>query len=344
MSNWLFGFYRGLGDSICATPALTAAHRANPEVKIKILASHNSADIFLAAGFSESEIIRYHRPCLKDFKQTIKLAGKLKKLNFDRIFISPHSHQGGWKVPFFTSFIRGNSTDVVGDKTYRFNRLYDTFIDVNRSLHILPREFEFFLKAGIICKYDIKEEFHEWYLPQKSKNYAENVLNDKSDCKKVGIHIGAGGKFRRWGTKKFMTLIKRLIEECNVIIYALLGPEENIAGNEIYKETYLKDDIHLVNASLFDTMALMQKFDLFIGVDSGPAHLAAAFDVPSVVLFGPNLPELCQPWSDNVLIVMKDGYSCRPCKQKKCVAGNIPCMNNIEVNDVLRPAVSLLKK
>jgi heptosyltransferase-3 len=43
-------------------------------------------------------------------------------------------------------------------------------------------------------------------------------------------------------------------------------------------------------------MTLLASSSLFVGNDSGPAHMAAAFGLPTVVLFGPSDPEIWGPW------------------------------------------------
>ena len=49
-------------------------------------------------------------------------------------------------------------------------------------------------------------------------------------------------------------------------------------------------------ASLPELAQLMRDAALFIGNDSGPAHIAAAFGLPSVVLFGPSDARIWSPW------------------------------------------------
>jgi ADP-heptose:LPS heptosyltransferase len=60
-----------------------------------------------------------------------------------------------------------------------------------------------------------------------------------------------------------------------------------------------------VQRPLRETMALIAGASLFLGNDSGPAHLAAAFGVPSVVLFGPSDEVVWAPWR-TVSRVLKD--------------------------------------
>jgi ADP-heptose:LPS heptosyltransferase len=50
------------------------------------------------------------------------------------------------------------------------------------------------------------------------------------------------------------------------------------------------------SAALAEVKSIMAGAQLFIGNDSGPAHIAAAFGVPVVVLFGPSDPVNWAPW------------------------------------------------
>jgi ADP-heptose:LPS heptosyltransferase len=52
----------------------------------------------------------------------------------------------------------------------------------------------------------------------------------------------------------------------------------------------------LRNRPLDELKTLMAGAQLFIGNDSGPAHIAAAFGVPVVALFGPSDPVTWAPW------------------------------------------------
>ena len=59
---------------------------------------------------------------------------------------------------------------------------------------------------------------------------------------------------------------------------------------------------------LGEAKALLSKACVFIGNDSGPAHMAAAFRIPSVVLFGSSNPAIWGPWcTEAEIVVAPDG-------------------------------------
>jgi heptosyltransferase-3 len=60
-------------------------------------------------------------------------------------------------------------------------------------------------------------------------------------------------------------------------------------------------------APLPELARLMRNASLFIGNDSGPAHVAAAFGVPEVVFFGPSDAEIWSPWQTTAAVLKADG-------------------------------------
>jgi ADP-heptose:LPS heptosyltransferase len=82
--------------------------------------------------------------------------------------------------------------------------------------------------------------------------------------------------------------------------------------------------------------AVIEQSDVFVGADSGPAHLAAAVGTPAVVLFsGTNDPRQWQPWGSGVTVVRRV-VRCSPCHRERCPLKDHPCMNGLEVAEVAR--------
>jgi ADP-heptose:LPS heptosyltransferase len=59
----------------------------------------------------------------------------------------------------------------------------------------------------------------------------------------------------------------------------------------------------MAGQSLERTKALLSGASLFVGNDSGPAHIAAAFGVPCVVLFGPSDAVIWSPWRTEAAVL-----------------------------------------
>lgn len=99
--------------------------------------------------------------------------------------------------------------------------------------------------------------------------------------------------------------------------------------------------------TLGELAALINKADLFITVDTGPLHIAQAFQTPVLALFGPTDPRVWGPRGchDFILQTLK---KCAPCWHKpdslknSCVKNE--CMEQISAADVLQTALKMLKQ
>jgi len=107
------------------------------------------------------------------------------------------------------------------------------------------------------------------------------------DGAKLVLHPFASHPSKTWPADRFVKVAEEL---------ALTGLQPIFLAG-------LGDDTHpferftiLQNAPLADVKSLIAATQLFIGNDSGPAHIAAAFGVPSVVLFGSSDPAIWGPW------------------------------------------------
>jgi ADP-heptose:LPS heptosyltransferase len=98
------------------------------------------------------------------------------------------------------------------------------------------------------------------------------------------------GLFREkiWPAERFIEVARHLRDDRGLEPVFLAGPDDD-AG--LFNQFRV-----LRNAPLAEVKSVMSGASLFIGNDSGPAHIAAAFGIPVVVLFGPSDPVTWAPW------------------------------------------------
>ena len=92
---------------------------------------------------------------------------------------------------------------------------------------------------------------------------------------------------------------------------------------------------------LFELRELIARSAVYIGVDSGPAHVAATTNAPIVELIGPTRPERSRPWRDpRWFTEMLDSgpLPCRPCDQRQCAPGDFRCLTGITTEQVTAAA------
>ena len=151
----------------------------------------------------------------------------------------------------------------------------------------------------------------------------------------LAVHLGAGAAAKRWPTRHWRDLIARFLEDgWRVILVG--GPDDVEVARGIEPHARLRD--WTGRLAVTETAALLERADLFIGSDSGPAHIAASASTASVILFsGTNRPRQWRPWSRRALVLRRK-VPCRPCHHKVCPLLDHPCMTGLGPDRVYRSA------
>jgi len=112
------------------------------------------------------------------------------------------------------------------------------------------------------------------------------------------IHPFASTPEKQWRVERFCE-VARYLNLWNITPVFLAGPKDDVSQFSAHQ---------VMKGSLSEAMALLSKAAVFVGNDSGPAHMAAAFAVPSVVLFGASNPAIWGPWrTESEIVVAPDG-------------------------------------
>ena len=102
------------------------------------------------------------------------------------------------------------------------------------------------------------------------------------------LHPFASAPPKAWPAGRFLSIAAHLRDHAGLEPVFVAGPADDPEPFSRYRVYH--------NAPLAQVKTLMAGAQLFIGNDSGPAHVAAAFGIPSVVLFGPSDPVTWAPW------------------------------------------------
>jgi heptosyltransferase-3 len=102
------------------------------------------------------------------------------------------------------------------------------------------------------------------------------------------FHPFASTPEKTWPPERFIAVAEHLRARAGLEPVFLAGPADD-PGPFVRFRVYR-------NAPLTQVKSIMAGAQVFVGNDSGPAHIAAAFGVPVVVLFGPSDPTNWAPW------------------------------------------------
>jgi ADP-heptose:LPS heptosyltransferase len=113
------------------------------------------------------------------------------------------------------------------------------------------------------------------------------------------IHALAATNEKTWPSDNFLAVARYLERESGLQPVFIGGPGEDLSRFAEYRTAG--------GAALDEIAQLMRDASFFLGNDSGPAHIAAAFGVPEVVLFGPSDSEVWAPWRTESEVIKASG-------------------------------------
>ena len=73
-------------------------------------------------------------------------------------------------------------------------------------------------------------------------------------------------------------------------------------------------------------------------------HIAAAYEVPSICIFGPTKHKETSQWGNSNSKILRTKLDCQPCMERVCPLGHHMCMKDISYLEVYSEAMKLLKK
>jgi len=111
------------------------------------------------------------------------------------------------------------------------------------------------------------------------------------------LHAVAATPEKTWSADHFLAIAAHLAQSGLAPVF-IGGPGDDLTPFGAYRT---------LQASLTDVKSVLAAASLFVGNDSGPAHMAAALGVPSVVIFGASDPAIWGPWRTAGEVVTADG-------------------------------------
>lgn len=111
----------------------------------------------------------------------------------------------------------------------------------------------------------------------------------------VVLHPGAASGSRRWPAERFAAVARAVRTRGHPVVITGSAAERALAERIATSAALGPESVVAGRTGLPELTALIAEAALVISNDTGPAHLAVAFGVPSVTLFGPVSPALWGP-------------------------------------------------
>jgi ADP-heptose:LPS heptosyltransferase len=151
---------------------------------------------------------------------------------------------------------------------------------------------------------------------------------------------------RRWMPERFAELIRRILAAGDNILVLITGaPNERPEAERLAAQCGSDRCISFAGQSTLGDLPVLYSLSVvMVTNDSGPAHFAAASGLPTIVLFGPETPNLYKPLGSSKAIYA--GLACSPCvsasNHRKSACNDNVCMRTISVEQVFAAVAAVL--
>ena len=327
--NWI-------GDAVMTTPAIAVIREYFPNAEITILANAAVSQLLLLHPGIDSIITFERQGRHHGIAGRLRLAAELRKRTFDLAIILPNSFDSAL-VPWLAG-IPARIGKCSDGRTLLLNGRYipDEGSAACHEVEYYLQLLRFFGIAGHCARPQLFVSTEEEI--RVSSLLSENGI--QPDDFVLGVNPGASyGSAKRWYPDRFAQVANELAGKWSAKVVIFGGPGETGIASDI--ETLLKGPVFNISGktSVRELMALIRRCDFFVSNDSGPMHIAAAFDVPLVAIFGSTDHTGTSPYSDTSVVVRKD-TDCAPCKLRECPTDH-RCMRDVTAEDVIDAADKL---
>ena len=321
---------RSIGDTVLSTPSLIALRRFLPEAEIDVMLEDWVAP--LLDGFEHVDrIITIDRR-----KSRYTAAWEIRRRRYDVVF----NLHGGTTATFLTFASGGRHR--IGYRNYQYSFLHN---------HLLSSPDEFWRRAR---SHSAEQQlallgFVGVPVEDRPRSYlsivdaAMSSLDTK--CReRTGVSIDELGVFalihpaasfatKEWPTENFSRVADYLAGRQMATVAIASRDERSIL--EDMASTW-NGQIHWFDdLTLPEITALASRARLFVGNDSGIAHIAAAVGRPSVVIFGSSNRDSWRPWTDARNEIVFEEFHCQPCPGYECKEfGDSRCIKSVTVESV----------
>ncbi|MGO9895030.1 MAG: glycosyltransferase family 9 protein [Bryobacteraceae bacterium] len=265
---------RSLGDSVLTTPALRILKRARPDLRVAVMVEDRFRAVFEDQPDTD-EILPPRLDALRRFRPAL--------------CVNLH---GGTRSAWMTRASGARRRAGFGHN--RMNWAYNLHIPraqqnlgVERTVHTAEHlASAMFWLGAPACE-----------IPRASLGSAPRASSASSSSAAV-LHPFAATPEKTWPAEGFRTVARHL-ERSGMEVVIIGGAGDDFTPFRAWRT--------MPGAPLGEVKELLAGAALFVGNDSGPAHMAAAFGLPVVAIFGASDPAIWGPWRTQSEVVARSG-------------------------------------
>ena len=310
LPNWL-------GDAIMATPAIELLSTYYPDANFTFVGSYVSIEALKHHPKCKKAVIDETKKEKNRLVATYKFAKELGKFDIAVTFRNQlHS----------SLLLKFTGTPItIARRSWHSTFLLSHAVAISTKQHLVKQYSQ--LSMTTTKEWDKTIPNLKLYI--KPKEFIKPTL---------GINAGATyGSAKRWYPERFAEVAKTFSDKFDIIIFG--GPNEVEMAAEIeqnLKAWHVNNYTNLAGkTTIKELCANIGGCSLFITNDSGPMHVAAAYRVPTVSIFGPTKHKETSQWLNEKSKIVRHEMDCSPCMKRECPLKHHECMKSITASEVI---------
>jgi ADP-heptose:LPS heptosyltransferase len=319
---------RSIGDAVLTTPSLVALKRFLPKAEIDIL-----LEDWVAPVLEGSDIVNNVLTVSTGWPSRVRAVRDIRRREYDVVF----NLHGGTTATFFT-WLSG-ARHRVGLANYQYSFLYN---------HLLSSPIDFWKTDKLHSAEQMLALLGFVGVPVEDRPLSRLVVTSEADnsmrSKLALSHIGDTSPFalvhpantlftKQWALENFAVTAEYL-DNIGIAAVAVAAKHES----EVLEQLKDRSSVRIVtfdDLTLPEITALAAKAKIFVGNDSGIAHIAAAVGTRAVVIFGSSNRVHWRPWTNTPNEIVYEEFPCQPCAGYECkVFGEPKCILSIKPDAV----------
>jgi heptosyltransferase III len=301
---------RSIGDSVLATPSAFALKRFLPKVEVDILVEDWVAPLLDHHPHIDN-VLALERGGLMS---RARAARELRAANYDVVY----NLHGGTTATFLTRAT--GARHRVGFNTYQYAQLHNhqapspLLLWGQQKTHSVEQQLALLGWTGVPVTDRPRTQLG--VSPEAAEAVNRRLAAVGLTDRKIAlIHPAAAFATKQWAAENFARVVEYVAERGFAPV-AVAAPHEQAVLDNLIAESSVH--IETFDLSLPEVTALAARSQLFVGNDSGIAHIAAAVGTRCVVVFGSSNIAHWRPWNSAPAEVVFEQMPCQPCHGYFC--------------------------
>jgi ADP-heptose:LPS heptosyltransferase len=320
-----------LGDAVSATAGLRALRVAKPNAEIVVLAHPRHGDPLFRSTAADRQLrfdafwTRGQRakdkylPWTIDYSELWRAAREVRAIRPDHVLL-----------------FRGDIREQLFFRALGLRQI----VDLKGPLPILPG-IRTNLRPGAVPRWrEYVFQVQQWTgAPAVAEPGIDGIAPNSGAGSYVLLHPGASWRYKQWSAQNVAALI-RWLDDRRWPVRVVAGPADREFIEALRTAYGAPLDVRF--PVLSELYSLVARARAVVCNNSAALHIAEALHTPCVALTGPSDPVRWGTYrSHSRTVIRSESLACHPCRERRCVLPESPCMERIAIRDVIEALGSL---